>query len=92
MLCVFYTLHNDPNVVEVGLIFLLEHVLETIVTTVLRQLWPKSHDLLTEWIIIIGDAATHSGIHHGQEIAEIVLAIIERVLILFEIEPVVNQL
>ena len=92
MLCVFYTLDYDPYVVEIGLIFLLEYVLEAIISTMLRQLGPKSHNLLSEWIIIIGDASADAGIHHREEIAEIVLAIVERVLILLEIEPVINQL
>lgn len=92
MFCVFYTLHYDPYVVEIWLIVLLENVLEAIVTTVLRQLGPKSHNLLSEWIIIIGDASANTGIHHGEKIAEIVLAIVQRVLILLEIEPVINQL
>lgn len=39
-----------PNVVEVRLIYLLQYILQAIVTTVLRQLRTESHDLFSERI------------------------------------------
>ena len=87
VLRVLYLIQYNPNVIEVWLTVLLQHVVQAVVAPMLLKVRTEIDDLLAEGILIIGDAAAVPRIHDGEKVIEVVVLL---ALILIEIEFVID--
>ena len=73
VLWVLDIVNNNPNVEKVGFILLFEHILQTIVSTMHFEIWPKNNDLLFQGVLFICHTTADPRIHHSQKVIKVVL-------------------
>lgn len=89
MLGVLDTVDYNPNVEEVGLVRLLEHIVQAVVATMLLQIGTEIDDLLAKGILIICHATAVLRIHDVKKVIEVIILL---ALVLVKVEFVIDQL
>ena len=89
MLRVLDTVDHNPNVEEVGLVRLLEHIVQAVVAAMLLQIGTEIDDLLAKGILIICHTTTVLRIHDVKKVIEVIILL---ALVLVKVEFVIYQL